>query len=188
MSLSYRVSLQVCEVVSADDKTVHQLDLRDILPEEDMKDLLKGSLTARGFEQGESEHELVRREEGGEVVTVNLESLELTTELETEREVKGKVDAWGDAESRQSAKKQAETSAQHQANALLERGQKDAQRKVTEQLAQGERERLEEMNQVLQEVYSEALKRKARQLGDVVDQYEGTNENGEYELVIKVEV
>ena len=44
------------------------------------------------------------------------------------------------------------------------------------------------MNQVLQDVYSEALKRKARQLGDVVDQYEGTNENGEYELVIKVEV
>ena len=53
MSLSYRVTLQVCEVVSADDKTVHQLDLRDILPEEDMKDLLRQSLEARGFEEGE---------------------------------------------------------------------------------------------------------------------------------------
>lgn len=187
MSLSYRVTLQVCEVVSADDKTVHQLDLRDILPEEDMKDLLRQSLQERGFEEGE-DGKLTRREDGGEVITVDLESLELTTELENESEVKGKVDAWGDAESRQSARKQAEASAQSQANALLERGQKDAQRKVTQQLASGEKERLEEMNQVLQDVYSEALKRKARQLGDVVDQYEGTNENGEYELVIKVEV
>jgi len=187
MSLSYRVTLQVCEVVSADDKTVHQLDLRDILPEEDMKDMLRQSLESRGFEE-EEENKLVRREDGGEIITVDLETLELTTELESESEVKGKVDAWGDAESRQNARKQAEASAQSQANALLERGQKDAQRKVTQQLAAGEKERLEEMNQVLQDVYSEALKKKARQLGDVVDQYEGTNENGEYELVIKVEV
>ena len=40
----------------------------------------------------------------------------------------------------------------------------------------------------LQDVYAEALKRKARKMGDVVDQHEGTNENGEYELVIKVEL
>ena len=31
MSLSYRVTLQVSEVVNADDKTVHQLDLRPVL-------------------------------------------------------------------------------------------------------------------------------------------------------------
>ncbi len=71
---------------------------------------------------------------------------------------------------------------------MVDRGEKDLQRQVTQQLAEGESARLEEMNQTLQDVYSEALKRKARKMGDVVDQHEGTNENGEYELVIKVEL
>lgn len=186
MSLSYRVTLQVCEVVSADDKTVHQLDLREVLDGEEMKDLLREKMLERGFE--EQDGKLVRQQEGGETLTLDLESMELTTELELESEVKGKVETWGDAESRANAKRQAESRAQNQADALIERGQRDAQSKVSSQLAAGESERLEEMNQVLQEVYSEALKRKARRMGEVVEQYEGTNERGEYELVIKVEV
>jgi hypothetical protein len=44
------------------------------------------------------------------------------------------------------------------------------------------------MNKVLQDVYSEALKQKARKMGEVVEQHEGTNDRGEYELVIKVEL
>ncbi len=187
MSLSYRVTLQVSEVVGADDKTVHQLDLRDILPEDEMKDLLRNSLKEKGFEEDE-DGKLVRKEESGETITVDMESLELVTELEQETEVTGRVDAWGDAESRSVAKERAEASAQRQADSILERGQKDAQRKVTDQLAKGEKDRLDEMNEVLQDVYSEALKKKARQMGDVVEEYEGTNEEGEYELVIKVEV
>ncbi|MEM1347600.1 MAG: hypothetical protein AAGI01_03525 [Myxococcota bacterium] len=188
MSLSYRVSLQVQEVVSADDKTVHKLDLHDVLPEEEMKDLLRESLEQRGFEQGEEEHTMVRQGDGGETITVNLDTMEVTTELEAESEVRGKVDAWGDAETRAGARRQAESSARSQADQMVERGQKEVQRRVTQQLAEGEADRLEQMNEVLQDVYSEALKRKARRMGDVVEQAEGTNENGEYELVIKVEV
>ena len=187
MSLSYRVTLQVAEVVSADDKTVHQLDLQSILSEEEMRDLLRQSLIARGYEE-EEEGKMVRREESGEIITVDLDSLEMTTELAEDAEVRGKVDAWGDSESRAGARRQAEANARAQADAMVDRGAKDAQRRVTQQLAEGEKERLEEMNETLQDVYAEALKRKAQKLGDVVDQHEGTNENGEYELVIKVEV
>ncbi len=188
MSLAYRVSLKVCEVVSADDKTVHQLDLRDVLPEDEMKDLLRARLVEQGFEEEEEGKKLVKEGASGEMITVDMESLELTAELEVEKTVSGKVDSWGDAETRAAAKRQAENRAQQQANALLERGQKDAQSDVSSRLAAGESDRLEEMNQVLQDVYSEALKRKARRLGDVVEEYEGTNEAGEYELVIKIEV
>ena len=190
MSLSYRVTLQVSEVVSADDKTVHQLDLRDILPQDEMRDLLRQALLDRGFEQDQDQdsQRLVRRETSGEVVSVDLASLELTAELESASEVRGKVDAWGDAESRAGAQRQAEASAQRQADSMVERGRQDVQRRVTKQLAEGEPARLEEMNHVLQDVYAEALKRKARRMGDVVDQREGTNEHGEYELVIKVEL
>ena len=44
------------------------------------------------------------------------------------------------------------------------------------------------MNHTLQDVYAEALKRKAGRMGEVIEQHEGVNENGEYELVIKVEI
>ena len=88
MSLSYRVTLQVKEVVGADDKTIHQLDLRDILSQEEMRDLLSNALKSRGFEEGE-DNTLTRKEESGEVITVDLESLELTTSLENDSEVSG---------------------------------------------------------------------------------------------------
>ena len=189
MSLSYRVSLKVCEVVAADDKTIHQLDLRDVLPEEEMKDLLRARLIEQGFEQSEDdENKLVREGKTGETVSVDMETLELTAELEMEQEVSGTVDTWGDSHTRAAAKRQAEARAQQQADAMLERGQQKAQSEVSSRLAAGESDRLEEMNQVLQDVYSEALKRKARRLGDVIEEYEGTNEAGEYELVIKIEV
>lgn len=187
MSLSYRVSLQVCEVVSADDKTTHKLDLQSILPEDEMKGLLRDSLTARGFEEQE-DGTLKRVEEGGEVITVNLEDLTMTTELASEDTVEGKVEGWGDAETRRGAQRDAERRAREQASALVDQGQREAQRRVTSQLAEGESARLEDMNQALQDVYAEALKRKARALGDVVEQVEGTNAQGEYELVIKVEL
>lgn len=103
MSLSYRVSLDVQEVIQADDKTIHQLELRDILPQEEMRDLLKDALVERGFEQGEGQT-LTREADSGEVTTVDLESLEVTTNLERSSEVTGKVDAWGDAETRSGAR------------------------------------------------------------------------------------
>ena len=187
MSLSYRVTLQVAEVVSADDKTVHQLDLQSILSEEEMRDLLRQSLIARGYEE-EEEGKMVRREEYGEIMSADLDALEMTAGVDEAAGVRGKVGTWGDAWSRAGASRQAEANARDQANAMVGRGAKDAQRRVTQQLAEGEKERLEEMNETLQDVYAEALKRKAQKLGDVVDQHEGTNENGEYELVIKVEV
>lgn len=187
MSLSYRVSLEVQEVISADDKTIHQLELRDILTQEEMRELLKDALVERGFEQGDGET-LTRQADTGEHTVVDLETLEVTTTLERTSEVSGKVDAWGDAETRAGAKNQAERSAQRQAEAMVERGRADAQSRVSQRLAEGDGARLEEMNNVLQGVYAEALKRKARRLGDVVEQHEGTNEQGEYELVIKVEL
>ena len=186
MSLSYRVTLQVSEVVNADDKTVHQLDLRPVLDQEDMKALLRQSLKGRGFE--EDGEKLVRKEKTGETITVDLESLQLTTELEAASEVRGQVEGWGDAETRDNAKRSAQSRAAEQAESMVEQGRKDTQRKVTRQLAEGEQARLEEMNKVLQDVYSEALKQKARKMGEVVEQHEGTNERGEYELVIKVEL
>jgi len=42
------------------------------------------------------------------------------------------------------------------------------------------------LNEILQEVYAESLKRKAGQMGDILEVSESTSEDGNYELVIRV--
>ena len=44
------------------------------------------------------------------------------------------------------------------------------------------------LHEVLQETYAEALKQKAAQLGTVVEQSESLDENGSYELKIRIEI
>ena len=63
---------------------------------------------------------------------------------------------------------------------------KELQVEVTQELIDSEQARMQLINEALQDVYRDALKRKASQLGEVTSINESTNENGEYELVIKV--
>ena len=59
------------------------------------------------------------------------------------------------------------------------------QREIAEALDATEDERNQELNEVVQEVYSESLKRKARRLGTVTEMQESRQGN-DYELVIKI--
>ena len=45
---------------------------------------------------------------------------------------------------------------------------------------------MRQLNEILQQVYAESLKRKAAQLGDIMNIQESTHD-GEYELVIHIE-
>ena len=46
--------------------------------------------------------------------------------------------------------------------------------------------RQRQLNELLQQVYTEALKRKAGQLDDLLEVRESTGESGDYELLIRV--
>jgi hypothetical protein len=185
--MAYQVRLRLQEVVSAGDEIVHRLDLREILGRDEMVELLEDALEEAGFER-EDDTTLARTDEDGVRTEVDLEDLEVRSSLELDRELSAQVSAVGDGETRASAKRDAEARARERAQAILESGGRDVQREASEKLEAGEEERLAELNEILQGVYAEALKRKAPRMGEVIEVSEGTGESGDYELVIKVEV
>lgn len=181
MSQSVRISIKIAEDVRASDRYVHRLDLCEILDPASMRELLVKALTDRGFER-DGEHTLRRENDDGVVQTVDLEALEVTTELSESKRVDGQVDAWVD---RDIVKGDLEAAARRR---VLQDEERGLQQRLTARLAEGVEARREELGEALEEVYAESLKQKARSLGNVVSQQEGRTEDGEYELVIKVEV
>lgn len=192
MSQSYRVELKssVSRSVQADDRVSRRIELTEILPAAEMKDLLRAELEAAGFAQDEaSPGKLSALGEAGEEIVVDLDAMELTASLAEEREVSTEVSARGSAWNRRAARKQAaEELARREAQAHgdLEARGKTLQGEVSRKLEESEPGRMRRMNEILQRVYAESLKRKARRLGDVLEVREGVTPEGEYELVIKV--
>ncbi len=179
MSETWVITLK--DVVMARDRSTLRLDMTEILPAGEMRDLLRKALEERDFVEDQAGR-LTRQNATGEQMSVDLETLEVTTTLEVAREIKRDVRAEG--WNRQDARRRAE------ARVRAEGVDPDrlVQQDVTEQLARGEEERLLELREVLQEVHAGALKERAGQLGQVLEVQEGKNEEGEYELVIRVEV
>ena len=189
MSMGYRVSLKnlVREVVKGGDEICHRLDLQEVLAEEEMKEILRAALQERGFEEGEGD-QLSRKGDDGVITEVDLEEMTITNRLEVQQELSAQVEETGRGTSQEHARRDAQTRLSQRRDALIEAGSRDVQREATRKLEQGEEARVEEINEILQGVYAEALKRKAPRMGDVVEVRESTSEAGDYELVIKVQV
>ena len=129
------------------------------------------------------------------MITVDLQKMEVTAELESEHEFSEEIHGtgWYDVDfgpdGKEEAAKHAEAELERQregaekaADALAER----KQRELTKQLEDSDAGRMRLLNEVTQRVYAEALKKKAHQLGDVVSVQESTSPQGEYQLTIKV--
>lgn len=189
MSQLYHIQLKasVSETYDLSDKTVHQLDLTEILPEDEMKDILKGRLQERGYEEKEPGI-WSKQQEGGVEVNINLENMELSAHIKEEKELETEVAVRGSGYSRENARNEARNQLSHAQDSAKEKldaeGQK-LQRQLTKQLEEGEQERLREVNEILQEVYAESLKRRAGQLGEIMEIHE-SKEQGQYELTIHV--
>src|SRR5262245_36998902 len=71
MSRAYRIRVKesLARDVRAEDTIETQLEILEVLPPEDMGELLARELEQRGFERQE-DGTLVRKEAGGEIVTV----------------------------------------------------------------------------------------------------------------------
>ncbi|MDF1814701.1 MAG: hypothetical protein P1V20_21020 [Verrucomicrobiales bacterium] len=194
MSQCYHAELKesVTRIVKGADSISYPIELTEILPAEEMKDLLKEQLQEAGWcVQNEEETVFIIEGTAGEILTIDLDEMEMTAKIETEREVVSEVIAHASAESR----KQAERSAARQLKEEMEvigdqiedAGTRDLQKEVTAQLAESESARQRGVNELLQRVYAESLKRKAGQLGDVMEITETTGEDGNYELTIRIE-
>lgn len=190
MSQCFRIQLKesVTRLVTSTDTVTYPIQLTDILPEEEMKDLLRAALERHGWTESEGVYQKVG--EAGETITLDLEKMEVSATIEEEREVSTEIEADGQGISNQEARRQARQElaqkAATQGSRLEEHGTNALQRELTEALQESEESRQRALNEVLQEVYAESLKRKAGQLGDILEINESQNEDGNYELTIRV--
>ena len=202
MSFPYRVTVSrtVQETVREKDQSKNKIDLTPILESGRMRDLLVDALKRKGFK--ESDGGTLVRKQDGVTETFDPETMEVTSTAEVAGDIKKEktVEARGDSWRRE----EAERSRKHVENEVGARLDKelavtDAERdekkrelaaEAAKRLTESEKRRMTDLNEATLDVYAEALKEKARTLGEVKEVHENRKDNGtggtEYELVIKV--
>jgi hypothetical protein len=189
MSRSYRISVREStdRVIRARDHVSTKLEILEVLPPEQMAGLLADELERRGFKrEGDV---LVRREKGVVVtvepecgeVTVAAESAEKAT-LQATREGRAYDDAGPNAQRtreqlREEAKRDLEKRAAAKEAAL--------QAQVTDKLEAALGGLRQELDQAVNRVTAEALKRKAAQMGQIKELTEDP-QTGSLTIVVEV--
>lgn len=171
MSRAYRIQVRASQhrVVKAADHVSTQLELLSILPPDQMADLLARALVERGFERCGDQ---LSREQDGVIVVVDAATGTVSVHTEDERgvTVAGELDGYagdqagaGAEQARALLQSQLQKKLDHQAGgheAVL-------QTEVTDRLAVQLDDLRQELDQVVNRVTAEALKRKAAQLGQI---------------------
>lgn len=190
MSQTYHCTLKesVQQTVRLGDTITHRLSLTPILPEEDMRGLLREALRDAGFTEQSGDQWTL--DDAQAVTTVDLQQMTVQTDLHQEQTITTEAVAhgrgWSDRRAQQAAQEQLDE-ARQDAKASLQKTAHQLQQQATHTVGNVDSAHTALLHQILQEVYAESLKQKARQLGDVTELREGTNADGEYELIIKVE-
>ena len=199
MSRPYRIKLKqsVTKTVSDSDKVTQKITLDTVLSQPEMRDILKEELKKAGFK--ETNGKLVKKRETGEVQTVDLETLEVVTEVEIERSIK--VDREVTVKSKQDSehmsknqkdkfkkKAKADLLAKIEAEATTAARKQQAAlaRLVADTLAASEKERNLELSRAVKDTYKEAIKKKAASMGNVVSVEERGTGSSDYEMVIRI--
>ncbi len=190
MSRAYRLlvreSLQ--RVLRATDHVSTQLEVLEILPADQMAQLLVEELERRGFQRrGKS---LSRRHQGI-TVQIDPETATVTVQAEAEDRVvlEAEKNAVLDRESGRAGAEKAKEAARRELLRDLEkkaaRGATEIQQRVTEKLEGSLADLRQELNQVVNRVTAEALKQKAAQIGQIKEMTED-RESGTLTIVLEV--
>ena len=187
MSRVYRVSVSgsVDRIVHVEDGVCSQLELLPILAKERMREILAAELSGRGFTR---EGEVLRRAEDGGVTTeVDLESGTVTVRVAAEVELK--IERTRTARIEEERMKGAREALQKAADAEDEEAaqiaQEHARKEATSRLEAKLKDLKKELDSATNRVTAEALKERARQMGEIEEMHEDS-ETGE--LTIKVRV
>src|SRR5262245_10907454 len=189
MSRAYRIRVKesISQDLSASDEVCSDLEILEILPGDQMADLLEGELKGRGFE--EKNGKLVRSKDGV-TVTVDPNKGEVSVKAEKEEhiELEQEKEGWGydDVGPRgQQIRKQLSEQAKTEHERHAQRHQERRQSEATEKLEGVMGDVRKELNDAVNSVTREALKRKAAQLGQIKEMSEDPEAGS---LTIKVEV
>lgn len=171
MSRAYRVQwVKASRTVTAGDRMKMDVDLLDVLPQDEMRALLRAELAADAWQkQADGSFTIVI---DGCEVTLAADGASLELAVENAKDVTATATSQQDAV--------------QQAAAVAERAREGLAKEAADRLARVEPRVRERFGKSLQRAYVEGLKKKAATLGDVESVRETRNADGELELVIKV--
>ncbi len=189
MSRSYCVSVKESEnrVLHAEDRVSTCLEIIEVLPPEEMAGLLKDELKKRGFvEEGDK---LVRREKGV-TITVDPETATVTVAAEAAQEVALEAERTGSAyDDDGSNAKQVRAALKKEAKQDIDRKAQEKtaelQSKVTDKLEAKLGDVRKELDEAVNRVTAEALKRKAASMGPIKEMTEDP-QTGSLTIVVEV--
>ncbi|MBL8800035.1 MAG: hypothetical protein JNM56_39495 [Planctomycetia bacterium] len=189
MSRAYRIAVKenLKRIIRARDHVSTQLEILEVLPKDQMADLLKEELKRRGFE--EQGQELVRSQNG---VTVTVDPRAGTVKVEAERQESVELEgervgrAWDDAgpnatQMKDQLRKELVADLEKQAGTKEAELQKSATDALEAQLA----DLRQELDRAVNRVTAEALKQKAATLGAIKEMTEDA-ESGALTIVLEV--
>ena len=190
MSRAYRLRVResLRRTIKGSDRVSSQLELLEIVPREELAAILAGELAGRGFE--EREGKLVRQS-GSTEVAVDPSTGEIVVTASVEKQHEEEIEREGryfdDRTEAQRARMAAELSAQarQELEQRAERRQESLAQQATDELDQALRDLQGELDQVVNRVTAEALKRKASRLGQIKEMTEDA-ENGSLTIVVEV--
>jgi len=189
MSRSYRISVRECvnRTIKAEDKITTKLEVLEILPPEQMAGLLADELEKQGFKR---DGNTLVKEEDGVVIAVNAETGEVTVSAAASEATKVEGELHGRAYDdvgphagqvrdnlKQELQKNLEKKVSDKQGAL--------QTKVTDQLEGKLGDVKEDLDKAVNKVTSEALKRKAAQMGQIKEITEDP-QSGSMTIVVEV--
>jgi hypothetical protein len=189
MSRAYRIAVKESEnrIIRAEDHVSTDLEIIQVLPPEQMAGLLADELANRGFER---DGDTMTRKQPGVTISVDTTTGTITVSAEAEEETTIEVEREGRAYD------DVGPHASKVRESLHEEARKDIDKKASEKKAalqtkvtdklEGELTDLrQEMDQVVNRVTAEALKRKAAQLGQIKEMTEDP-EAGSLTIVVEV--
>jgi hypothetical protein len=189
MSRSYRVSVRERQnrTIRAEDHVSTQLEILEVLPPEQMAGLLADELEKRGFQRDGTR--LSRKQDG---VTVSVETTTATVTVAAEASEEATVEAERTDRAYDDAGPHAKTVRENLKQQVLKDIEKRVdektaglQTKVTDRLEGELNDVRQEMDQVVNRVTAEALKRKAAQMGQIKEMTEDP-QAGSLTIVVEV--
>jgi hypothetical protein len=185
MSRAYRVSVsdRVRRVIRGKDHIKSQLEILEILPCEEMIDLLAAELEKEGFLR---EGNAVSLKEGNVKVDVDLENGEVTvtSELAKEVEESGTESGWGydDGPAIEGGVRQ---TLRRRLNDNVNRKEEELQKEATDALEGALADIRQALDKAVNRATAEALKQKAARLGQIKEVTED-GETGSLTIVVEV--
>ncbi|MFK7768140.1 MAG: hypothetical protein AB8B55_13030 [Mariniblastus sp.] len=191
MSRAYKikVSESVSKVIRAEDHVSTQLEMLEILPCDQMADLLAEELVKQGFERKGGK---VVRNEGDVTVEVDLESgtVSVRSEASDNVEVQGEKSGYGyddegPARSRKQAAENLRGELKQELEGKVERKEEKLQQQITDQLEKQLIDLRAQLDKAVNRATAEALKQKAAKIGQIKEMTEDP-ESGSLTIVVEV--